>query len=1465
MEQLKELDNTMELFMDLSIPYLLQSQVQILIDYLIYRFELLDRYAELVLINSIVYHATPYFGKVIKLMKLDQNSDCNVYKSKDIDAQNGISRALFIKLTIKAFGLYKRIFETLHRLVIKRNREDKNTQYIALFNVINIAYIEECRNSFEDADVTFIINNYVNALKHPQQVRYYNAQVISLCLLASKIDLTVPVQSTVISVTLHSVLENILASSQLTFKLRSTFRDSMMVVLLILQNQKVRLGHLPNDTVGLFFNVMAKYPGLATFIQVETKNTVPNYIRFCKLIFTSFIRYVKTIASENVNEDKVKELVKVFISFFSSLKKSSHYMRYILLSLIDELHIISNTSRTYDEQLFKIDPSTNLGVVNSKHSLSCLIFKHVLLTLQKMHPVLLNDTLTRHVFNTQGPIGSVDVFAFICFCLADGCPNRFLVNLHRYLNRCIEHEIPSNVEASNLGDFIGLYLEPLLNPQLRSQLYHVLVKALVDAGEMERGGNSHVLVSEFFKESLKDPTLANQMYANKALWKSISKDVACRLICDHIGNLLHTIDMPNIKLGVVSDPRGMQVDSDPFLVTCVKTITGCKQLENALVLYCDLYESADPETRQYMSHIGYHFMAMLASTREIDTNIVLGEVFDRCFKVLNCEKHQGTGEKFTRARALIDIFLRILDTNEVTDEHIPTEQSNGISSDTQGTIPRDTIWWNGFLLCHVLYGLCDLFCKDKNEHAYNIGILLSSLAVRNYKNKVMLPQFDGVLKYLPCFMEAMTRTREMRGTHANHIFVLEHLHVIFQNEQLLKNFKNGLKDSSAFWLPYCFEICRIYKEFLSGHISNSNALAILTDSEISTTKTSDIIVFDPNAASCLIDNVFNNVSVGGGSVNPIDTNFNATGTTADAVNNTDTIPLLVLDSDISRMFNNAMDSLGSVFVILGPLGKLNLIDLLLHLVEFITSDIPNVRKKSLGSLLNAFDFIEKSGIDGFKLDTQCCLDCINHFDGVITTNSFENSNTCLEYISKRILKKKLSDVSNLFTACICENVNLGWLLLLYALANGSRILLTPRLFDIFTSNIHDETNAPNYQILGKLAMHLIQLLIRNTNQEHLNGIVDLLTIVMATILKADISFKQVFEEYKHDPIIKLIGLLVHFGNVSTEKEGSQHLFKGIKNCTMTMLYTLRKGQFWLFDDAAKFAIVDAITQLNEHLDGTRRFIVSTWIFAVTKDTQKHSAEFTKQVYTRCYKRPMYETIVSTIVSGIDSLKTLEKIYEATISSKLAPELIVNLSYLIMSKLIIGTSMAIKNVQQFVSSATQGLVGFACAHLEPRVEVTVAQYFNVLYQTMERLSGENTLSPELGIQAFDCLVQFLKSTCAQSFDRAMDYMVPLLKNLILSSRRTNPEFPLTTILDIYSCDDFNSKYCIGIKRTLRQLTGHAELHDEWLAACILKCTEYITDSKLLKDTCLDLTLQSQNTVRVATILLWFLVEMTNSRV
>ncbi|GIX65345.1 heat repeat-containing protein 1 [Babesia caballi] len=628
--ELRECERVLQLFLDLSTPWLLHEPCQRLVDFLIYQYELATRFGEMLLLALLPIHETAYFVKTGDLITLPAGSDFAYYlpprpadakASKTAPDERTVSRETIIAGTVRSFSNYRRISETVERLALVHQR---GGTYVPLYTVLSVAFVEHNRGKLDDGEVRLLLNNVFSGLKHPESSAYYSAQLCTLAVMFTTVQLMIPVQRSVVTAMLNPLLSELCAAAVPPFELRLKLKDSLLVLLGMLHQQKERLDVLPVNTTHLLLTAFRKFPALVNvFRGIGGSGEALDFSRLCKLLTVSVVKACKkdpAKGAENASTNDTVDLIKTVVTFFGRLDYSIMYLRLMLYALVDDL-VMFCLSSNQGEMLFQWDSETMKGIVNANHSATLGIYCEFFTQLHSASQSVFEDVLRRTMQSANCAPELMSAFLFICYSVSRGCPLHFTVMVHKCLGRKLDPDVAAltkSAAAGNMASTLLLFTDSSLPSKARAQLYSML-SAGIDAevvSSMEHGA-----LSELVRVSLEDPECFSLFCNDTRLLNLLPPAVVSEVLTAHIGALLTGSGLSfSIPVSLKVKSKSTVLEMGAFYDKCYEILhrdsAVSRRLLSCLSLFSDSYGRASGAERDLMHRISRHFMSLLRTVNK---------------------------------------------------------------------------------------------------------------------------------------------------------------------------------------------------------------------------------------------------------------------------------------------------------------------------------------------------------------------------------------------------------------------------------------------------------------------------------------------------------------------------------------------------------------------------------------------------------------------------------------------------------------------------------------------------------------------------------------------------------------------------------------------------------------------------------------------------------------------------------
>ncbi|GFE54395.1 HEAT repeat-containing protein protein, putative [Babesia ovis] len=621
--ELKDCERVLQRFMDSVTSWLLHEPCQHLIDYLIYQYELSTRFGDMLVLALLPIHESSYFVKTAELITLPEGSELSYYLPPNVTKDHsdgnqsaGVSRATIIAATVKYFSNYKRISDTVERIVLLRKR---GGAYVPLYNLLSLAFVEQNRNNLGDAEVRLLLNSAFSGLKHPEHGSYYSAQLCILTVLFTTVTVTLSVQKSVVTAMFDPLLPLITSTDVPSLELRLRLKDCLLVLLGMLHQQKERLDVLPVGTTRHLLTVLHKFPALVNMFRATSGSSESlDFSRLCKLLTLSVVKACKQHKSQDADatlEKSQVQLIQCLVDFFSRLDHSILYMRVMLYTLIDDL-VAFYLSCQQGEALFQWDPSIMSITLNPNHEAKLEIYSDFFRQLHSISPSVFEDVLRRVLQPQDRSAEILPVFLMICHSVSHGSPLHFSVLVHRCLGKPVDNNqasVPTAVSGDNLGSTLLLYADANLPSKTRVQLYS-MISSIVDINTVS--SLDFNVLREFIRVSLADPE-CNPLFCTDAhLVDMLPPTMVADALLSHISGVLTGSGL-SFSMQIVFKVKNKcpLLDLSNFYDKCFEMLNRdhamSQQLLHSLALFVHVYARTSGPERDSLHRASYHFMCFL--------------------------------------------------------------------------------------------------------------------------------------------------------------------------------------------------------------------------------------------------------------------------------------------------------------------------------------------------------------------------------------------------------------------------------------------------------------------------------------------------------------------------------------------------------------------------------------------------------------------------------------------------------------------------------------------------------------------------------------------------------------------------------------------------------------------------------------------------------------------------------------
>ncbi|AFZ81378.1 hypothetical protein BEWA_007870 [Theileria equi strain WA] len=836
-KELSELNRLIHLFLDLSVPYFSYPQIQNLMDFLIYKYELTVRYPEHAIINFLQYHDTDYFFKLLSLSTLPKSSDVSYFyanKDKKLTLHNhaGVSKHVIVDGIIKFFGNYKKVVQSVNSVVLERMKYEKNKSYIAFYNILTLSVIESKGKTLSEDEIRFFFNTAVDGLKKAEYLEYYNTQLCALAFISAKTSLNISTQRALLTAILEPLLLKI-KNNKIPFYLRVAIKNAMVLISILLGHQKDRINMLPEAVLETFFRVCSSSDVILKALLSPTSfGKMIDFSRLCNIIFQSTLKIMKTnlkitsISNEFDSKDETLEYSNLFSAIIKNNNVGLYYSKIFFFNVMDELSKLFATSYGHGDLLVSYNKSSTGDIVevfNKKYTTVLFILRLILKVLNKTHKSDMEILVDRYISKSPN-FNSVDMLLFVSKSIFDNF-GLIRLNIMGTIPNNQSFLLPSRVTRNNIHQVLSMYMDDTLPHEIRLKMYKLIVNSITGGYFIPASENDdeyHSLVSQFFSVTLRYEDLFGFHCSDQKIWSYISIKHSIVVLLTYIQGLLDDIDK-KISFDVVFTVERAQENNYSIDVSGLFSAyalgfscndTSWRNLSQSLYLLLDFDGKASDEEANVISDSITPFIILLrniTSGKETMTNIF--EICERYLNKKNIIEFDAQLILKSSFRLLKTLVLerRIRESGVASKEDVSPKNENYLSESDDSYFLT-----NGLVTCYVICSLVNCISESnaKTIHAVTISTIQQIYALASIGHlsdslsKTLSKSCKASLAVLSLYLKVFD------DSYFSNIVLLHHVMLMLNEEfldflrEITENLQLGIYSSAL--ARHCFECCDLF-------------------------------------------------------------------------------------------------------------------------------------------------------------------------------------------------------------------------------------------------------------------------------------------------------------------------------------------------------------------------------------------------------------------------------------------------------------------------------------------------------------------------------------------------------------------------------------------------------------------------------------------------------------------------------
>eukprot|EP00375_Theileria_parva_P001486 XP_764158.1 reticulocyte-binding protein [Theileria parva strain Muguga] len=832
-EELSELNKLIASFIEHTVQYFLNENTQILIDYLIFRYEIDSTFTEQLIAAYIQYYNSPYFCKLFSLLTIENKSGFySLYQRiKDVTLDFTESKYVTLNLVIseiaKSYTLYKEISSVYNKLSRLSNA---NINTVSFYNFVNAQYIITNGPSLQDNELRYIINMTMGGLQIVENVEYLNCQMCSMISIFSAVQLHISVQKEMINAC-RLILNKINSMDTIPEDYILTFKSFILVIVFMLHNQTQPLEKLPSEITIPLLQSVYKKSVREVFVDIKESQKALDFSIFTNLLFHSLITHYLNKKSEEIEQNlQTTDYNNIIIcdikNFLQFVKETfdQNCIKQIVLKIVYELNKVNSMIKSRNQSMinFRIDGLEFSLNPEIKHKAAILLLGHSIEILRSLSPNTLEATLLEYLMGLEYDDlrKNIEVVLYIYHRKSNDLYSILIILYNRHANK-MENFTP--IKASKLNSmhlYLAMFEEMNLKRLDQESKLNSFIDFLVYTYEIRKSlPEFNYYLSSFLQRITKHPDLFSKLYSNERFLGSVPSIFSLNSILHNIKTIIDDMDN-NYKHHVIlcgNEAESGDIDSLIFEEYAQHLMENKKLLEDLfknLELFLKIYSKADESSKSIVSEKISPFITFIKSTSQRIKN---SQNYNNIFKVdfgfdNGTNFHMIDEDLVTINNKLMRMMKNIaknIDASYSID--VGVEQVNGLFSP----------------FCAVFYLIktIEQVIKEGSEVEYTQMVLMMDLLLKYAKNADVCESIKGFIYevYRLIFHKYESRLCQLHSK-LSPIVTAKRLQIILTDQKLYKEFKKsmfdrnkkektGLSSLYEYYYPYVFELFRICTKF----------------------------------------------------------------------------------------------------------------------------------------------------------------------------------------------------------------------------------------------------------------------------------------------------------------------------------------------------------------------------------------------------------------------------------------------------------------------------------------------------------------------------------------------------------------------------------------------------------------------------------------------------------------------------
>uniref|UniRef100_A0A3B0NDN1 Uncharacterized protein n=1 Tax=Theileria annulata TaxID=5874 RepID=A0A3B0NDN1_THEAN len=791
-EELSEVNKLIGSFIQHTVQYFLNENTEILLDYLIFKYDIASRFREQLIASYIQYYNSPYYCKLLSLITIENGTAFYPLYERIKDVTEDFSECKYVTLNlvvseiVKSFSIYKQVSTCYNKL------SRSNSNAISFFNFVNAQYIITNGPTIDDNELRYIINMIIGGLT-VDNIEYLNSQMCSMISLFSSVQLQVSVQNEIIKMCklmLNKIVETDLSEYGLVF------RNFVLVMMFMLHNQTQTLEKLPHEITIPLVNIINKKSVGQVFLDIKESKRSLDFSIFTNTLFHSLVSYFVQQNSEQIiktlqtidYENRIISDIKNLLQFVK--ETDLNCVKQIVFKIVYELNKINSRIKTHNESMitFRIDGFELALNPKIKYLPTVLLLGHSIEILRDLSPNILERTLMEYInkLDYEQLKRNIEVILYIYHRKSNNLSTIIMMLYNRYANQ-LDNFKPIKLDKLDSIHTCLTIFEEIELQTLKDSVIDSFIDIIVSTYESNLVPEFNYYLSNFLNRLNEYPELFSKLYSNERFISSIPSVYSLNSILLQIQRIIEEIDSSyQCELDGKLECENIEELLMSKYVTHILNNKKCEDLFKKFELFFKVYSASDESTKKIVSEFISPYIHFIKSALNYN---------DSEYK---------------------DIFtvnlVNMVDTEDLVLNNLIKLMNNGGNNDVYVDVGVDKLsgLFTPFCVLFYLVKSIEQVIKSCSDVQYMQMVLIMELLSKYVKSDV-----SGGIKsvvyevYGLIFGKYELKLCELHSK-LNPLITVKRIQIILNDEQLYNQFKgHDLRVNE--YSQYVFELFRIIK------------------------------------------------------------------------------------------------------------------------------------------------------------------------------------------------------------------------------------------------------------------------------------------------------------------------------------------------------------------------------------------------------------------------------------------------------------------------------------------------------------------------------------------------------------------------------------------------------------------------------------------------------------------------------